>query len=315
MPAMDFPASPTLGQFYNRYTWDGIKWMLTPVGDGIGNGVVGFAKILATQGSITTIVDITGLSVTFNANPARTYKTTIFGNMFSSVANDINYMVLTDSANTQLQISEVSQGPTGAQGRSGICVLVETGLSGSVTRKVRGYRLGTGTAQLQASSTIPAFIVVEDITPSSGGPSSVGLFKSYHRRRLTTGATVPTAGVETKVPYGTEVEQIGVPLIAADGTITIPEDGLFSINAWTSVGPGATALSGYLRKVSETGAAWNYMSNSGAAPGGYANVSVSVTEFLRAGATLNFKIAVTGTGFGWNESSGYSPSMTVIHHR
>jgi hypothetical protein len=124
-------------------------------------GIMGYAQATANQTGITTETNVTGLSVTFTADSTRYYKTTIY--TFSALQNTAAGYAefkITDGSNVQKQSGVIYQG-AGVQ--SPLCVsVVETGLSGSVTRKARALT-NAGTLTLAASATSPMFIVVEDI--------------------------------------------------------------------------------------------------------------------------------------------------------
>lgn len=45
MAALDYPASPTVGQIYDRWEWDGTKWMLAASGGGGGGGSDGYSFV------------------------------------------------------------------------------------------------------------------------------------------------------------------------------------------------------------------------------------------------------------------------------
>jgi len=38
MPPLDFPNSPTVGQIWNSWQWDGVKWSSAPVASGGSGG-------------------------------------------------------------------------------------------------------------------------------------------------------------------------------------------------------------------------------------------------------------------------------------
>ena len=124
-------------------------------------GIMGYAQATALQSGITTEVNVTGLTVTFTADSTRYYKTTIY--TFSALQNTAAGYAefkITDGSNVQKQSGVIYQG-AGVQ--SPLCVsVVETGLSGSVTRKARALT-NAGTLTLAAASASPMFIVIEDI--------------------------------------------------------------------------------------------------------------------------------------------------------
>ena len=130
-------------------------------------GTVGYAQITANFGGfVATTLTITGLEVTFTAIAGRRYRTTISTEVNSSVAGDITTLTICDAANTQLQraTTPIIAANVAQALEKGF---VETGLSGSTTRRVRAVRsAGTGTCDVVAGTDRPAFILVDDIGPS-----------------------------------------------------------------------------------------------------------------------------------------------------
>lgn len=135
-----------------------------PVG---ARGIVGYAQVTANQTPITSIVDLTGLTVTWTADSARRYKITGSVMLQSNVASDSSRVTFADGSNNIVQLSQVqfvgANVPLSCE-RS----VIQSGLSGSVTRKLRAARQnGTGNVTMVAAATIPAFILVEDIGPAA----------------------------------------------------------------------------------------------------------------------------------------------------
>jgi hypothetical protein len=168
MAALDFPDTPITGDQYGVsgpvWRWDGARWALTAGAAG-ARGAVAYAQITASQGSIVgTAVDVTGLSVSWTASSSRTYRTTVHLVASSTVQNDDFNAFITDAAGTQKQFHlNPYLDPSTSSGME--FSVVETGLSGTITRKVRAVRgAGTGTITLYAAATAPSFILVEDIT-------------------------------------------------------------------------------------------------------------------------------------------------------
>jgi len=119
---------------------------------------LGFAKAEANQGSITTAVDLTSLSVTFNAPGIVPVVVEAEGFMRSSQANDRLGIQLLESS------TQLNSGQTGADVVSqDYKVKFTTRVipsAGSHTYKLQGSCTGGGTGQLSAASTFPAFIQV-----------------------------------------------------------------------------------------------------------------------------------------------------------
>lgn len=129
----------------------------------IPRGVMGYTAKTTEQTGITTVVDITGLSVTFTAVAGRRYRVTLQALVFSSVANDIVQIQIRDGSGTVLNLSQVLA-PSTTFGVSAACQFVTNGWSGSTTVKAAALRnSGTGSVTFDAGATYPAYILVEDI--------------------------------------------------------------------------------------------------------------------------------------------------------
>lgn len=124
---------------------------------GFSTRQLGYAQITASQGSITTIVDITSLTVTVNVLSGQRVKVTAYCPSFAStVGTDTCTMdIWADGA--LIQTSQNS----GANGPSHHSSIVLSPSAGSHTYKVRGYRVGTGTATFYAGATFPSYILAE----------------------------------------------------------------------------------------------------------------------------------------------------------
>ena len=129
-------------------------------------GVKGYAQNTASQTGITTVADLTSLSVTFNAVPARRYRVTLRLEVTGNIANDLAIAYIASGANAAYSRAIAVMPPlTGGTSYKLINnVVILTGLSGSQTVKGRLERnTGTGTLNMFANATNPAFILVEDI--------------------------------------------------------------------------------------------------------------------------------------------------------
>lgn len=136
-------------------------------------GTVAYAETTTSQNTITTLVDLTGLSVTWAALTGRRYRITLFAEVNGTAAGDLGVAYITTDANVEVR-RHVFTVPAlvGGVGYSAIQTSrVESGLSGSVTRKARLQRnSGAGSVSLFASATTPAHLIVEDIGPSTATP-------------------------------------------------------------------------------------------------------------------------------------------------
>lgn len=132
-------------------------------------GEVAYAQITASSNTAnTTAIDLAAsgvpLTATFTALPGRKLKVTAFApNVFVNTANVEEYLYITDGSNNVLQEARVFNTTTAkAMPYAEAKVRVLSGAGGATTFKAR-IRANTGTMQVLASSTAPAFILVEDI--------------------------------------------------------------------------------------------------------------------------------------------------------
>jgi hypothetical protein len=141
-----------------------------PVSQGISLAQVGYvgSAILAADQTIPTgsvITDITGVSVTWTADPTRRYRTSLYigaADVPSGAATQMT-VYITDSANALKRNAGATVQPSSRM--SFALEVVETGLSGTQTRKARFASTANSTviAATGAQSYAPV-LVVEDIT-------------------------------------------------------------------------------------------------------------------------------------------------------
>ena len=146
----------------------GLIWVQFAPGSGVltsaPRGVVAYAQRTTNQATITTVVDITSLSVTWTADPSRRYKTSFICSLYSSVANDGPMIQVTDSSGATTFARGTVVPPVSNAGLTCVGSVIESGLSGSITRKVRASRaFGTGVVTFEGNTGFPAYILVEDI--------------------------------------------------------------------------------------------------------------------------------------------------------
>ena len=125
-------------------------------------GVAGKAQKTSATSITTSDADVSGMSVTWTADSTRLYRisvsciarTTSAGNVYVTLS-------ITDSANAAKQL--IRNGATTTDLRFELTGFVyESGLSGSITRKLRVISV-SGTAEIEAGSTFPFQMIVEDI--------------------------------------------------------------------------------------------------------------------------------------------------------
>ncbi len=133
-------------------------------------GAIACATVQGTQGSITTEVDLTSMTVTFTAVANRQYRIEAIV-PFSGTAGDTARAKITDGANAQKKQDQVSF-TVGSSSYQVNPWLMETYAAGSVTRKLRAIRqAGAGGAvTMSAGATDPCFLYVTDEGPT-GAPS------------------------------------------------------------------------------------------------------------------------------------------------
>lgn len=125
-------------------------------------GRMASASVTANQTGITAVADLTSLTVTWTAISAHYYL--IIGQVLgqSTVATDRLNLFITDGSSTQVSQGS-SQMSTANADTSIIAHSLLTGLSGSVTYKLRASRSGTGTMQMTATATAPSYIFAIDL--------------------------------------------------------------------------------------------------------------------------------------------------------
>jgi hypothetical protein len=130
-----------------------------------GGLVMGYASTTTPQSGITTIADLTSLTVTITALSGRLYRTTVQLEVLGSVAGDLAVAYIANGANTLLQRAVVTiPALSGGTGYSHVCLQHYWTGSGSTTHKARLERnAGSGTVQSYAEAASPAIIIVEDI--------------------------------------------------------------------------------------------------------------------------------------------------------
>lgn len=125
-------------------------------------GSLGYASVTANQGSITTEVDLTSLTVTATPASGRRIKVTCFVTLKTTVTNG-PIAVFINEDGSDVQIFEHIL-PTLSQNYSFQFSTIRTPSNASHTWKLRASNDGgSGTVTLVASSTQPAWIEVEDI--------------------------------------------------------------------------------------------------------------------------------------------------------
>jgi hypothetical protein len=119
-----------------------------------------------SQAGVTTVVDLTGMSVTFTAIASRNYKVTYHIYAVPTVTNAC-YSVNLQQGATVKQISIVNGGVAGV-GTTLNGLFVGTFSAGSVTLKLTGALTAgsTGSFTFAPAGILPFTLLVEDIGPA-----------------------------------------------------------------------------------------------------------------------------------------------------
>ena len=142
-----------------------VAWVHGPVVSDY-DSVLGYAQAVANQTGITSVVDLTSLSVTVTV-PYAGHRVRITGSGLaqSSVADDIFQLSIQEGA-TILNLGKVLMRPANTD-VTVTCSVVIVPTAASHTYKLTGQRAaGSGTHQFSAGAIAPAFILVEDLGPA-----------------------------------------------------------------------------------------------------------------------------------------------------
>jgi hypothetical protein len=130
------------------------------------DSVLGYAQVTAIQSGITTVVDLTSLTVTVTV-PYAAHRVKISAHCLcdSSVAGDVANVSIQEGA-TVLQIGKIYLPLSATQYTMHVeAVVVPT--AASHTYKLTMVRdTGSGNLRMVAGATFPAFILVEDLGPA-----------------------------------------------------------------------------------------------------------------------------------------------------
>lgn len=127
-------------------------------------GLVGYAMPTAAgQTGITTVTDLTGLSVTATAVAGRLWRITFFVVVQQVSSTGVHNITLADGSNTALAQPGASVG-SGSFMTTGGSIIV-TPSAGSNTYKLRA-QTSAGTLSINQSSTAPNAIIIEDVGPA-----------------------------------------------------------------------------------------------------------------------------------------------------
>lgn len=127
-----------------------------------GGGFVAYAQKTADQTGITAAADITSLSVTWTATAGRYYRITLhLAPIRQNTSGGIAVPTISDGSAVTKTQGNVS---LAAGEFASICLVdIETGLSGSITRKAR-ISTTAGTIDVLAATAVQGnYLIVEDL--------------------------------------------------------------------------------------------------------------------------------------------------------
>lgn len=127
-------------------------------------GWIGYAEVTTGQSGISTITDLTNLSIAVTVGTSRRIRVTgkIYANASAAVlAAELTIRESSTTLNGAKLLYE-----TASQDQAMIAQWVGTPGSGSHTYKL-SLAASASTINMAASATVPAFILVEDIGPAS----------------------------------------------------------------------------------------------------------------------------------------------------
>jgi hypothetical protein len=126
---------------------------------------IGYAEVTANQGTFTTEVDLTGLSVDVTVAANRRIRITGSCLMLSSVTTDEVILRIKEGASVLRHDGQITNAANGANLYHVERILTPS--AGAHTYKLTGARtVGTGNVTMYANTNDPAFILVEDIGPA-----------------------------------------------------------------------------------------------------------------------------------------------------
>ena len=296
MTALDFPANPTVGQVFGRWTFDGIAWTLNPSEASLGNGIVGFGESAGTIPLTTTPVDLLTTPVTFNAVAGRRYLLMGVGAM-SSGASIIS--LLTIHSNIAGEGDVASGSSTGGAGltfpQAVALAIYAPAVTGPVSLMLRGAS-ASGTGNSVQSSSAPRFLMVEDITPSAGivaqggtDPAAAPLAQTvFYANPTNLPTTLPgTNGNRwfALLAAGNELSGDPITAVVNGHEVNVQESGLY----WVEVGYWSeTTAPSFFRLRANGNGMTNTTLGEAAGPRGF-------MLYLAAGTRLSLELEGSGT--------------------
>lgn len=134
--------------------------------DKLPGGTIGYAQVTSGQSSITTVVDLTSLTVGVTVGASRLILIQAQCEVASTISADICQLSIQESS-TVLTRSLIVAPASAANATMACSIYLVAPSTGSHTYKLTMQRAaGTGTLTMGASATSPAYILVHDMGPS-----------------------------------------------------------------------------------------------------------------------------------------------------
>jgi hypothetical protein len=128
----------------------------------LSNKLVDPTLLTANSATFTTIVDISGYTITFTALANRMYKLEMYCHVSSSIAGDYVKMHIRTNAGTTIGAGLLELPVVNEEQTISAVAFVTPG-AGAVTYKVSGERIsGTGSLMVESSATVPSILSVQD---------------------------------------------------------------------------------------------------------------------------------------------------------
>jgi hypothetical protein len=142
-----------------------LEQQLAALREEMPKGILGYAKVTSSQGSITSQTDLTGATVTVHVPPRRLIKVEYHSPLRSTVAGD-RILLRAYEDSTELGIAGIHV-HNASQTLMISGVAVSEPAAGSHTYKLTMQRAsGSGTVSTEASSTNPMYIIISDAGPA-----------------------------------------------------------------------------------------------------------------------------------------------------
>lgn len=253
---------------------------------GLG-GLTAEALVSSIQGSISnaSMIDVTGMTVNFNAVAGRTYKIEC-EYLFSGATSNQGVAVQLLNGATVIANDVVALPATSTRYRGEMSANI-TG-NGTVTVKLQAQSTTATTVSANHTATAPGFIRVYDVTPPKPG-LTVPRWELTHSttQSIATGSLVPLI-------WNTEKSDVGNCHASSDAFITAPVTGVYQCSYSVRFALNATGVRAAWME--REGDLTRYGYNDNAANGGMVSQTGSEAIYLNAGDRVRVYVYQTSGG-------------------